>query len=454
MILYCEAIYQKNGVLCHNIYKICIFMIPYPKDFKMWRVWVLIDKIFYKRKASFILIIFLISIFYMTINVKQVNAASGNDYPIILVHGIYGWTKDEIQSFNYWGGDIDIVKMLNGLGFNVMNVKIGTFSSNWDRACELYYYIKGGTVDYGAAHSAKYGHARYGNTYPGLYPYWDDTNKIHLVGHNFGGETIRLLIELLKNGDIEEQNYYICHSEVGISTLFEGNKNFFVESVTTLGTQLNGATFVNFVQRNNVKSLYISLGSLPTLYDANPRFDFGLDQWNLTRGPNESIYSYYNRVLKSSEFMNGGDNAIDDLNTDAAALLNSKTTAYPDIYYFSYNGNNSHRSAATGYYLPIEVIWTPSATITGKYTQNNTLPYGDSAWWKNDGAVSVISAQHPFDEPYKNYNTVIEKGVWIVHPTMEYWAQEDFVGIGFRRDYVRLLNLYKNIAQTLVNLPE
>ena len=32
----------------------------------------------------------------------------------------------------------------------------------WDRAVELFYQIKGGTVDYGKEHSALHGHARFG----------------------------------------------------------------------------------------------------------------------------------------------------------------------------------------------------------------------------------------------------------------------------------------------------
>lgn len=33
------------------------------------------------------------------------------------------------------------------------------------RACELFYYLKGGTVDYGVERSEKYGHSRFGHTY-------------------------------------------------------------------------------------------------------------------------------------------------------------------------------------------------------------------------------------------------------------------------------------------------
>ena len=43
----------------------------------------------------------------------------------------------------------------------------------WDRAVELFYQIKGGTVDYGKQHSARHGHSRFGRTFPGLFPEWD-----------------------------------------------------------------------------------------------------------------------------------------------------------------------------------------------------------------------------------------------------------------------------------------
>lgn len=406
----------------------------------------------YKSNIFILFFIFLISTLYATANIKEVNAAIRNDYPIILVHGIYGWSNEEINSFNYWGGNVDLVKTLNDKGYKAMNATLGTFSSNWDRACELYYYIKGGTVDYGAAHSAKYGHERYGKTFPGIYKEWDENFKIHMIGHNYGGETIRLLIELLKNGDKDEQNYYTSHESEGISSLFVGGKSW-IKSITTLASQLNGATFVNFVKKNNVKNLYVSLGGLPTLYNNNPKYDFKIDQWGLKRNANESIYSYYQRVQKS-KYWDSEDNAIGDLTTEGAANLNSKTRAYPDIYYFSYSGNISYKNVFTGYYLPKELIWTPSATITGRYTQNNTLPFGDSAWWKNDGAVSVISAQYPFDEPHKNYNGIIDKGVWNVYQVLENWSQEDFVGLGAKRNYPQLTNLYRNIADTLKSLPK
>ena len=71
--------------------------------------------------------------------------------------------------------------------------------------------IKGGRVDYGAAHSAKaHGHERYGREFtPDILPDWGEdpahTRKLHLIGHSQGGQTVRVLSALLANGDAAER---------------------------------------------------------------------------------------------------------------------------------------------------------------------------------------------------------------------------------------------------------
>lgn len=64
------------------------------------------------------------------------------------------------------GGFSSLRDILNDAGYEVYTPSIGPVASNWDRACELYAYLVGGTVDYGAYHSATNGHARYGRTFP------------------------------------------------------------------------------------------------------------------------------------------------------------------------------------------------------------------------------------------------------------------------------------------------
>lgn len=66
------------------------------------------------------------------------------------------------------------------------------------RARELFYYLKGGQVDYGEEHSRACGHSRFGRAYErGHYPIWDEEHPVHFVGHSAGAQVIRLLQQML-----------------------------------------------------------------------------------------------------------------------------------------------------------------------------------------------------------------------------------------------------------------
>ena len=89
---------------------------------------------------------------------------------VFLVGGIMKWA-----SYSYWGGHNNLQKILEHNGYKVFNVSVGPISSNWDRAVEVYYQLKGGQVDYGYDHSNKYGLIQkpVDKKYKGLYPEWD-----------------------------------------------------------------------------------------------------------------------------------------------------------------------------------------------------------------------------------------------------------------------------------------
>ena len=72
-----------------------------------------------------------------------------NTHPIILIHGFLGWGRDEMAGYYYWGGRMDLQSELRSAGYDVHTVSVGPISSNWDRAIEAFYQIKGGQVDYG-----------------------------------------------------------------------------------------------------------------------------------------------------------------------------------------------------------------------------------------------------------------------------------------------------------------
>ncbi|TDH67942.1 hypothetical protein CCR75_009576 [Bremia lactucae] len=193
-------------------------------------------------------------------------AHASNRFPIILVHGFTGWGRDELNGFRYWGGlQGDFETKLNDQGYTVYTAAVGPFSSNWDRACELYAVIKGGQVDYGQIHSTTYNHFRFGRNYTGLYPQWGTTNsdgsinKVHLVGHSMGGQTIRMLAQMLAYGTtgaptVEDR---LSHP------LFKGGKKW-VHSITTISTPNQGTTLSDgfSVIGNSVKNLAAGLANV------------------------------------------------------------------------------------------------------------------------------------------------------------------------------------------------
>lgn len=347
-----------------------------------------------------------------------------NNYPIVMVHGLFGWGNDELYGINYWGGENSLKDILTQKGYTVFTPTIGSISSNWDRACELYAYLKGGTVDYGEAHSKKDGHYRYGRTYPGVYPQWgssdaNGTKKIHLVGHSMGGETIRILAQLLENGDADEMN---CN-KTNLNPLFKGG-NHWIDSVTTIATPHDGSQ--EDERKQNLEPLvhdfFAAIASSTGRFDStNPCFDFKLDQWGLKKEANESYESYYKRVFSSNIWKDTNDLSIWDLSQEGAKELNSWVKAQKNIYYFSISCVDTHKDLLTGHQVPninMNPLLLKSSIFMGKYT--NFTPgkvQVDSSWWRNDGIVSVKSAIGPHEgseDKIVTYdpNALPEKGVW------------------------------------------
>ena len=102
----------------------------------------------------------------------------GKGYPYVLVPGMSGWggTSKLNQYLPYWGfARFDIAKILNSVGYETYVASVSPLGSAWDRTCELYAQMTGTRVDYGKAHSEKFGHARYGRTYSApILPGWGE----------------------------------------------------------------------------------------------------------------------------------------------------------------------------------------------------------------------------------------------------------------------------------------
>ena len=129
--------------------------------------------------------------------------------------GMLGFGEDEkiYDLLPYFGGTVgSFTKALAKEGYEAHALSFSGLGSAWDRACEVYASITGTQVDYGVAHSKKYGHERFGKVYTeAKFPNWgkpaDDggIQRLHILGHSFGGATVRMFAHLLAFGSEEER---------------------------------------------------------------------------------------------------------------------------------------------------------------------------------------------------------------------------------------------------------
>ena len=346
-----------------------------------------------------------------------------NHDPIILVHGFNGYasgTGPITGKGNYWGGDrLKIIQDYRAKGYNVMEASVSAFGSNYDRAVELYYYIKGGRVDYGAAHAAKYGHERYGKTYAGAYKDWKPGQKIHLIGHSMGGQTIRYLEELLRHGSPEEVEYQKQHGG-DISPLYKGGQDNMISSITTIATPHNGTHAADLLGNEEIIR-QVAYDYARSKGNKLSHVDVGLSQWGLKQRDDETLVQYIQRV-KQSKLWTTKDNGFYDLTTEGTDILNQKTSLNPNIVYKTYQGEST-RPGPNGTQkadVNMNIGYTLTANTIGKVK--------DKAWRENDGLVSVISGQYPLNQAHTSATDQVQKGVWQVTPVKHNWDHGDFVG--------------------------
>lgn len=382
-----------------------------------------------------------------------------NNYPIILVHGFLGWGREEMAGYKYWGGEDDIQAELNDSHYRTYTAVVGPFSSNWERAVELYHYIAGGTVDYGAVHAKKYNIKRYGHTYQGIYSEISDENKVHLVGHSMGGLTIREFETFLREGSKEEREYYKKNPESGISDLFLGGKNW-IHSCTSICTPHNSTTVLEqeyFISKIVYPAL-LEISALSGFNHLNFLYDFKLEQWGLEKERGEYFLEYLDRIMGSS-LWDSENTAWFDMTLEGAKRINKRTKTFSDTFYFSFYSSSTFKNLLTGHYLP-EITTTPGLLFNvykiGKYSDENEGFPGDSMMWRpNDGLVNVPSGKYPFGHPYKEAAKnflKFESGVWNIFPEVYSFDHMQMVGVHLgprilKRD---IIPFYKELAKILI----
>jgi len=387
-----------------------------------------------------------------------------NRYPIILVHGFMGWGRDEAFGFKYWGGNVDIESRLNDMHFHTRTATVGPLSSSWERAVELYHYIVGGRVDYGAAHAKKFGIKRFGHTFPGIYSQVSDTNKIHLVGHSMGGLTVCEFEAFLRNGSQEERDYHQAHPEEGISDLFLGGKHW-VHSVTGVAPGFNGSTgFDNIDGQGHLVTLIRQMVLfLASINGANPAefiYDFKLDQWGLKREAGEHFIEYMERVVESDVWKSRNFSFFDLSSAGAAKIGRERLRMFPDTYYFTFSGKATLINPKTRFAIPyatMNPVFFPGALAMGRNQENPEFPGEAIEWRDNDGCIPCAATRHVFGQPYRDAEPTdmdFPAGVWNAFPVMHGWDHGDLIGVGasFTLHRREIMPFYADLARILTSI--
>ena len=324
------------------------------------------------------------------------------NYTYVFVHGLSGWGSYDIQNtvVPYWGmlGG-DLMKYLNKQGFHCYSASVDPIGSAWDRACELYAQLSGTRVDYGKEHSERCGHDRYGKDYSRirLIKEWDEENKINLLGHSFGGATVRLLAELMANGSAAER----AATGEDTSPLFTGGKADWIYSITTLAAPHNGTSSLTIDAKQTT-----STAETPKQY---------------VEGMMTQVIPVATRDPMPDKDIS--DYAQHDLSVDGALALNETISTVPGIYYFSYACYCCVQNE-DGTYSPVEKdmesLFHRSSDLMGAFLGKTEGGYDlDESWWMNDGLVNTISARYPFDAPHTDFDEDdIRPGVWNVFPDL------------------------------------
>jgi triacylglycerol lipase len=311
-------------------------------------------------------------------------AGAVNNDPVVLVHGFLGFGPHAV----YTAG-------------------VGAISSNWDRAAELYAQIKGGCVDYGATHVARYGYPgqtqkpggkcwaadanNNPNGYPlAFYPQWDAAHPIHLIGHSQGGTTIRALIQLLEHGSPD--------GDEGGGELYRGGRLGWVRSVVTISAPHNGTTLRDAVLdvlpdlRSPLRDI---LDNRLAHWELAPDGAREFNRWALT-SPGVYYFSVATRATVAGAWCcNGSDRIL--------APVQSSQFQYPRddmLPYFKLFAGEL-------------IVGSLAQPGMGSYTQSALGRVRiDASWFASDGVVNTVSMRAPDGHPVRDYDGKAVRGSW------------------------------------------
>ncbi|KAJ7246306.1 hypothetical protein B0H12DRAFT_1126622 [Mycena haematopus] len=274
-----------------------------------------------------------------------------------------------------------------------------------DRACELYYALVGGRVDYGLEHSNAHNHARFGRQImQGQFPEWSPTRPLHFLAHSIGGPTVIKL----------HANTKMILSINAISAPFRGT-----QLVYLLGERADAAPAVRPLSVGSVlgKCVHILSYVSPFLPEV---VDFHGDCRSLTYR-DISFFSLLKQLWKS-DWAESRDATPFDVTFQAAdeREADGEGVNDPETFYQSHVAvmTRRHSKNSKAHMPTLNHITSPTmyifARLLGKFDYSIIRPspsflhqlddsvcaaesessMGDE-YWANDGVVPIFSQWHP-----------------------------------------------------------
>ena len=300
---------------------------------------------------------------------------------------------------------------------------------------------------------------------------------MNLVGHSFGGATTRLFLEILTNGCPEE---VAAAKAAGVapSPFFLGGKGSWVHSLTAIAAPHNGTTFIEANSDFTKLAANLATGAAKALGLSSLKgvYDFQLDQFGIRKDDNETFAQALDRVLRS-DFLSHNDNAFLDLTIDKSLEINKGIEIQPNVYYFSYAGDQTSTDPLTGNHYPtvsvipsngMSALMMPGSINMGKYCDKYTAGgiYIDRSWLPNDGLVNTVSALYPTTTDkntteclkrdgtqgwihYDGYSDItFQPGIWYVMPVTRADHMQ-FVGGIANKSVIETHLFYRNLMDDI-----
>uniref|UniRef100_A0A7N0U0Y7 Lipase-like C-terminal domain-containing protein n=1 Tax=Kalanchoe fedtschenkoi TaxID=63787 RepID=A0A7N0U0Y7_KALFE len=293
-----------------------------------------------------------------------------DDPPIVLVHGIFGFGKGRLGGLSYFAG-------AEKKDERVLVPDLGSLTSIYDRARELFYYLKGGQVDYGEEHSRAYGHSRFGQIYEkGNYPEWDEDHPIHFVGHSAGAQVVRVLQQMLADkafdGHETSENWVL--SLTSLSGAFNGTTRTYLDGMQPEdGRSLKPVCLLQLCRLGVIIYDWLDIPWLKAYYN------FGFDHFNMSRG-GIGVRGLVDLLMGNGGPFASGDWVLPDLTIQGSVRLNSRLNTFPNTFYFSYATKRTTR--LLGFTVPSSILGTHPLLFIRvlqmsmwRYPQDAPLPY-------------------------------------------------------------------------------